>query len=58
LYRVRIAEAIVAYRHDRQSSLLWLHAAYAVSVTMLLVAAVAARPPDRGASAFRSGTGP
>jgi len=44
LYRVRIGEAIEAYRRDRRPALLWLHSLYAlVATVMLLVVAIVGR---------------
>jgi small-conductance mechanosensitive channel len=37
LYRIRIAEVIVAYRHRRQRDVLWLHALYALIATVGLL---------------------
>ena len=44
LYRVRIGEAIEAYRRDRRPALLWLRSLYAlVATVLLLVAAIVGR---------------
>ena len=39
LYRARIGEAIVAYRSNREPSVLWLHALRALAVTLALLVA-------------------
>jgi small-conductance mechanosensitive channel len=39
VYRIRIAEAIEEYRHDRLPHVLWLHALYALGLTFALVVA-------------------
>ena len=37
LYSIRITHAIETYRRDRQPSLLWLHALYALGLTVVLI---------------------